>query len=161
MVPIRLPIDDALTLFLLNEESALFSRRSRQLYGLDLAATIALLRLEQGEEPDAVLRTMGSTDEFRRTVRELAALLAGEEGFVGNYRTEHPCPREAPGCGQGGIRFRLLETHFAVEGPAELLREWILPFVAHLQTGGEGPIDLLASIEAEGKGYRLWLNGAP
>lgn len=162
MIAMSLRLDETLTLYLLGDESALFSTRSRQLYGLDRTATAAVMRLRQGEDPEAVSRAMGLKDDRSGMVYGLAALLAGEEVHAGEeYRTDLPCSRQVPGHGEGLTRYRLLETVFALEGPEELIREWFLPYVAHLKTGMGGPIHLLASIEAEGTCWRLRLNGTP
>ncbi len=160
------PLRSGLTLYLLGEESVLFSKRSLQLYGLDRIATLALLRLEAGEEPAAVSRDLGLEAASCQMVSRLSALLAGEEPSGDEYENHLPCPLKLPDHRPGLPLCRLLDTTFAVEGPEELLREWITPFVAHLRTGqvGNGTgthLDLLISIEVEGSAWRLLLNGAP
>ena len=163
-VPAPLVISQALSLYILGEESVLFSRRSRQLYGLDRAATVALLRLEQGEKPEAVALAMGATGDrgaIAHVVSRLAGLLGGKEPLAGEYRADLSCPPEPPAHGSAPGRYRLLDTSFSVLGPEELLRTWIMPYIAHLGTSKHGPIDLLISVEADGAAWRLCMNGAP
>ena len=162
VAPSRFLLDDTLTLYPLGEESVLFSAQSRRLYGLDGTATTVFLRLRKGEEPEAVSRALGLTEDHSPMVFGLAALLAGEEApGEDEYRTELPCSGQPPDQGKGLVRYRLLDTRFAMEGPADLVRQWILPYVAHLEAGNDGPINLLASFEAEGACWRLRLNGTP
>jgi len=161
----RVPLRTGLTLYLLGEESVLFSKRSLQLYGLDRIATLALLRLEEGEEPGAVSRDLGLDAASCEVVSQLSALLAGHGPSGDEYESHLPCPLKAPDHPPGLPLCRLLDTAFAIEGPEELLREWVTPFVAHLRTqfltGIDTQTDLLISIEAAGSAWRLVLNGAP
>jgi len=155
-----LPLDAALTLYPLGEESVLFSSRTRKLYGLDRTATAALLRLRRGESPGSITRALGFGEATSPFVTCLAALLTGEEADEEEvYRSELPCSLAVPEHGEALARYRLLETDFAMEGPETLIQECILPYVAHLNTGTSGPIHLLASVKAEGDGWLLRLNG--
>jgi hypothetical protein len=164
--PVQVPLRSGLTLYMLGQESTLFSRRSRQLYGLDCTATVALLRLAEGEEPRVVSRYLGLEGGSVRVVSELADILAGNESSGDEYESILPCPAAVPDHGAGLPLYRLLDTTFAVEGPCELLRQWITPFVAHLRlegmrSGVNGRVDLLVGIEAACSGWIPRLNGAP
>lgn len=159
--PVAWPVHPTLTFFRAGEESAIYSARSRRLYGLDRTATAALLRLSRGEEPEALLQTPRLTKDYFETVCGLAALLAGEEpADREEYRTELPCSREVPVHGKGLPVYRLLETNFALDGPEDVIRKEFLPYIAHMGTGAAGPIHLLASIEPRGALWRLRLNGS-
>lgn len=94
--PVRLPLQSGLILYALGEESVLFSTRSRQLYGLDRTTTLALLRLEDGEEAAAVSRDLGLGAASCQVLNQLSALLAGRETGGGEYELHLPCPLKVP-----------------------------------------------------------------
>jgi hypothetical protein len=130
-----------------------------QLYGLDRRATGVLMRLHRGEPPQDVLQGLELREDSSGLVYGLATLLAGEESCGEAYRTELPCSRQVPGHREDLPRYRLLGTSFAIDGPEGLVCQWILPYVAHLGTDVESPLDLLVCVEPQGDAWQLRLNG--
>ncbi|MEI6207068.1 MAG: hypothetical protein WCP20_09815 [Desulfuromonadales bacterium] len=157
--PVRLPLNKTSTLFLLDDESVVFSTRSKELYGLDQTATVILFRLEQGETVEGVSLDLGFTGEATLHIQKLAELLAGDEDFTEEYQNELSCPLEPPYLTTGSPCYQLLNTRFAVEGSAKVIEKWITPFIATLQSVEDGDLDLLISIKPDNDKWHIWMNG--
>lgn len=158
--PIPLSLNQSFTLYLLGQESVLFSEQSRQLYGLDRTATLIALMLDEGATPEALSRKLALTESASQAAYELAALLEGREEITTGYETDVPCPGELPIYGQGAPAYRLLNTDFIVEGPEAFLREWVFPWLGHLRIKTGADLKLVIAIEPDGRAFRLTMNGA-
>lgn len=157
---IRLSLNENSTLFLLGDESVVFSTRSKELYGLDRTATVILFRLEQGETVEEVSRDLGLTGEATLHVQKLAELLAGDEDVTEEYQNVLACPSK-PACLTSELPcYRILNTSFALKGPAEVLEKWISPFFVPLLANEGSELDLFIAIEPDNGEWQILLNGA-
>lgn len=157
----RLPLNEISTLFLLGNESVVFSKKSLQLYGLDRVATVILFRLQQGDTPKEISHVMNLPAEAGAVIQELVTLLAGREAATGEYTNELCCPAEPSGTPAGLQLYQLLDTCFALEGPEEILQQWLIPYIAHLLTGTDRQVNLLVTITQNADGScRIYTNGA-
>lgn len=157
--PVRLPLNKTSTLFLLGDESVVFSTRSKELYGLDRTATVILFRLEEGETVEEISLNLGLTGEATLHIQKLAELLAGNEDLTEEYQNELSCPAESPCLTSELPCYRLLNTCFAVKGPAEVLEKWITPFIAPLLSNEGSELDLFIAIEPDNGEWQIWLSG--
>ena len=147
-----LPLTDQLRLYLVRDESLLYSSRSRRLFGLDRAATVTLLRLSAGEAlPDAA----------DPAVPDLAALLAGDEPAAEAYRPQWFCPPEPPVSLPLQPCYRLLTTTFGLvcDDPDRLAG--LHRLIAHLALPVPAVPDLLFEVQRESGQVRLTMNGVP
>jgi hypothetical protein len=152
------PLGRFLSLVRLGEESVLFSEKSGNLYGLDRIATGIALRLGSGEAPEVLKREFGSPG-LASTMDALSDLIAGREFAAQEYRTELPCPLEAPAAPADLPRYRLLDVSFTVQAP-ESISGLVAPVLERLRSGGNAAIALRIEMEPEGPGWRLLFNNA-
>ncbi len=143
----RLPMNSPdLTMFLFSDASAIFSARSRSLYGLDGAATAALLALDAGEEGcgashemEWLLSESVATDEHYAVERErlpVATVNHLNEGWV---------------C-------RLLNTRFLLRAAGSVASPF-LPLLEHLADPHPGPVDIVVDIEPRNGMWQVLFNG--
>ncbi|MFB3904579.1 MAG: hypothetical protein ACE15E_14110 [Acidobacteriota bacterium] len=162
--PVLLPLNEELRLYLLGDESVLFSKRSAQLYGLDRNATRALLRIAEGHMPGEVRARLEAAGRPGELVEQLSGLLAGDEpggeSCQRRYHTELPCPRWPVTEPKAPVRYQLLDTILVVQAPEPFSSACITPYVAHLACSGRERLDLVASIRENAGGWQLTLNGA-
>lgn len=158
--PIRLPLNENSTLFLLGDESVVFSKKSQELYGLDRTATAILFRLEEAETSAEIALDLGLPHAETLHVQKLAELLTGGECLTEEYPNELSCPLEPPNMTTGSPCYQLLNTCFIVEGPAEVIQKWITPFISALLMSEDRDPDLLIAIIPHDNKWQIWMNRA-
>ena len=156
--PIRLPLNENSTLFLLGDESVVFSKKSRELYGLDQMATAILFRLEEGETSVEIALDLGLPSAGALHVQKLAELLMGDEYLTEEYPNELSCPLEPPYLTTGSPCYQLLNTCFVVEGPDEVIQKWITPYISTLLMSEDRDPDLQIAIESHDNKWQISMN---
>jgi hypothetical protein len=157
---IRFPLSEISTLYLLGDESVLFSNKSKQLYGLDSTATVIIFRLEDGETAAEISDELGLSDEAALQVQKLGILLAGDEELTEEYHNDLTVPLKPPYISTALPQYRLLTSRFALEGSPDILETWINPFIKSLQIKKEPEADLLITIKRDNGKWQISLNGA-
>jgi hypothetical protein len=154
----RLPLNHDLSLYLIEDESVLFSSRSRRLFGLDRTATLLLLRLADGETIGSLITELGLDPSGEEEVAQLAALLAGRETSEEDSQAAL-CSEEVP-CGRGSPpHYRLLTTVFSLECADEALRSGLSGELRHLRVPDQPDLHLAITVEPEGTLWLLRFNG--
>lgn len=157
----RLSLNSFLTIYLLGDESILFSVQNRRLFGLDRSTTFLLLRLADAETVAGLTSVLGLGETDVVVAEELAALLSGQELPAEEYRATSYCLDVVPPDVSPPPCYRLLTTFITVSCPDSYLRARLTSSLTHLQIPDQSEIDLAVGIVPEGNLWRLCLNGVP
>lgn len=157
----RFSLNSFLTIYLLGDESVLFSAQNLRLFGLDRSATFLLLRLADGETPADLSTVLGLGEADMAVAEELAALLSGQAPPAEEYRATSYCPDVVPPDSSTPPCYRLLTTCFTVSCPDSCLKDSLTSSLKHLQIPDHSEIGLAVSIVPDGSLWRLCLNGVP
>ncbi|MDG5466812.1 hypothetical protein P9J64_00595 [Deltaproteobacteria bacterium IMCC39524] len=155
-----LQINPELSLFLFDDESILYSKRSQRLLGLDFTATGMLLKLAEGVTVDSLASELTLNSADYEQVMTLAAILGGCESEAGYYRQEPVCPKTVSTDLHDGPFYQLLTTIFTIECSDKDLRARLHDEIAHLQVVPNQHPSLVISLSPVGGRWILSFNGA-
>lgn len=146
----KLAVTEQLRLYIIGEESLLYSARSRQIFGLDRVAAVTLLKLSGGEEPH---------DPADPGVLALKALLSGCEAPAEEYCPQRFCSEIPPAPRRKYRCYRLLNTTFAIVCDDSATSRMLNRLLAHLVLQEEAMPGLLFNVRPESEQFRLFMNG--
>lgn len=155
----HLSLNNYLSIYLLEDESILFSSLTSRLFGLDRSATYLLLRLADGEAVEDLAATLRLGTAEVAAAEELSSLLAGREPAAEEYRIEKYCPDAVPQDVATLPCYRLLTTSFTLDCPDPSLHSFLSAGLRHLLLPQRTDLDLAIVVEPEGSQWRLRLNG--